>query len=201
MLGTDIIKRCDLTGGQVIEPTPDRSERVLIREDLGGLLQGLVLVDRNEHRGRSTVPSDRDMLTTVSDLVEQIGEVGTELPDGNGLRHTGECTSLCTQEAAGLTGFDDSDDASRALFLDVSTVQQRPLNGCSGCASTTSRTSSCRRRSINRCLPCRPGCQPDREHVASQGAEPMLLLQVPMQTVDLISDTIGRSYSLRWHGR
>jgi len=96
VLGTDIIERRDLTGGQIIEATPNRSERALIRENLGGLLQGLVLVDRDKYRRRSTVPSDRDMLTTVSDLVKQIGEVSTELPDGNSLRHAAECTSLCT---------------------------------------------------------------------------------------------------------
>ena len=101
VLGTDIIERRDLTGGQVVEPTPDRRERVLIREDLGGLLQGLVLVDRDQHCRRSAMPRDRDMLTTISDLVEQISEVGAELPDRHGLRHARECTSLCTHSVAG----------------------------------------------------------------------------------------------------
>lgn len=86
VLGADIIERCDLTGGQVIEPTPDSDERVLVREDLRGLLQGFVLVDRDEDRGRTAAPSDRDMLAAIGHLVEEIGEVGTELPDGNGLR-------------------------------------------------------------------------------------------------------------------
>jgi hypothetical protein len=101
VLGTDIIERCDLTGGKIIEPAADRSERVLVREDLGGLLESFVLVDRDQHRGRSVGPRDRDMLTTVSHLVEQIGEVGAELPDGHGLRHASRCTSLCTHGAAG----------------------------------------------------------------------------------------------------
>ena len=118
MLGTHIIERHDLTCGQIIEPTPDRGERALIGKDLRGLLQGFVLVDRDQYRRRSAVPSDRDVLTTVSDLVEQIGEVGTELPDGHGLGHAAECISTCTHPAvSGLTDFPGSDVATRALPL------------------------------------------------------------------------------------
>ena len=144
MLGTDIIERCDLTGSQVIEPTPDSDERVLIGEDLGGLFQGFVLIDRDKDRGRSTVPRDRDMLTTVSDLVEQISEVGSELPDGHGLRHVGECTSLCTHRQLCVLTF----TAATLHHTGVVPRSKWRLPCCSSCC-TLSGMDTLSRKTIN----------------------------------------------------
>jgi hypothetical protein len=54
VFGTSVVEGRDLTGDQIIQPTPDRRERVLVREDLGGLVQCLVLVDRNQDRDGAT---------------------------------------------------------------------------------------------------------------------------------------------------
>jgi hypothetical protein len=82
VLSTDLIEAGDVTGNQVIEATPDRVERALAREDLCGLLQRLVLIDRDEHRCGTTATGDRHVFTPVGDLVEQVGEVGAELSHG-----------------------------------------------------------------------------------------------------------------------
>jgi len=72
---------------QVCEPRVDSGESVSIGEDLGGLLEGVVLVDRDEDRGRAAVPSDDDVLTPVDDLVEQLGEGGAQISYTDGLGH------------------------------------------------------------------------------------------------------------------
>jgi len=113
MLYTDGVEGGDIALSQIVEPTPDRNEGALIGEDLRGLLQGFVLVDRDEDRRRTAVPRDRDMLATIGHLVEQIGEVRTELPRGNGLRHASKCTSLRTHRALGLSHPTGSDPAPR----------------------------------------------------------------------------------------
>jgi hypothetical protein len=47
VFGKDLLERHEVAGRKVVETAADRSERVLVREDLGGLLQRLVLIDRN----------------------------------------------------------------------------------------------------------------------------------------------------------
>jgi len=52
-------------------------EGIGIRENLGGLLQCLVLVDRNKGCGRCAVASHKHVITPVADIVEQAAEVAT----------------------------------------------------------------------------------------------------------------------------
>jgi hypothetical protein len=87
VLGAYLLERHHVTGGEVIEPAADRRERVLVGEDLGGFLQGLVLVDGHEDRSRTAASGYGHVFAAVGDLVEQLGEVGAELADGHGLGH------------------------------------------------------------------------------------------------------------------
>jgi hypothetical protein len=66
----------------------DGVERVRIREDVRCLLQALILVKRDQGRGGSTVTSHDDVLATIDDLVEVLGERSAQIPDRNGLGHT-----------------------------------------------------------------------------------------------------------------
>ena len=52
-----------------------RGEGVGIGQDLGGLLQRLVLVDRNQRRGRSAVPGHQNVIAPIADVIEQAAEV------------------------------------------------------------------------------------------------------------------------------
>jgi hypothetical protein len=87
MLGANLIEGHEVAGGQVVEAATELGERVLVGEDLGGLFECFVLVDRDEHGRGSAAPGDRDVLTTVGHVVEQLGGVGAELSDGHGFRH------------------------------------------------------------------------------------------------------------------
>lgn len=65
----------------------DGSERVAIGEDLGGLLQGLIFVHRDKHSRGTTPPGDDHMLSEVSNLIDELAELATELSNGNRLTH------------------------------------------------------------------------------------------------------------------
>lgn len=67
-------------------------EGVRIREDLGGLLERLVLVYRNQRRRGGPIAGDKHVITTIADIVEQAAEVAAELSDRNGLGHERQCT-------------------------------------------------------------------------------------------------------------
>jgi hypothetical protein len=41
-----------------------------IREDLGGLLECFVLVDRDQHGGRFAVAGHQDVVTTIGDIAQ-----------------------------------------------------------------------------------------------------------------------------------
>lgn len=61
---------------QVIEATADRRERALVGGDVRGFLQRLVRIDRDEHCCGSAATGERHRFTTVSELIELVGEVG-----------------------------------------------------------------------------------------------------------------------------
>lgn len=70
----------------------DGGESLRIGEDLGGLLQRVVLVHGDEHSGRAAAPGDDDVLPAISDLVEQVCEVVAQFPYGDDLAHASQCT-------------------------------------------------------------------------------------------------------------
>lgn len=79
--------RYDPAGGKVIESLPNGCQDGIVGEDLRGLFQRLVLADGNKHRSRTAVACDRDVLTPIGHLVEQLGKVRAELADRHGLGH------------------------------------------------------------------------------------------------------------------
>ena len=70
------------------KPFFDRAERLGIREDLGGLLQSVVLVDRDEHGRGPTPPGHDDVFTEISDAIDEMGKLATQLPHRNRFGHT-----------------------------------------------------------------------------------------------------------------
>lgn len=65
----------------------DGEECVGIGEDLSGLFQGLVLVDRDEHRRRAAPTGDNDMLAQIGDLIDDLAELAAKLTDRDRLAH------------------------------------------------------------------------------------------------------------------
>jgi hypothetical protein len=59
------LRQADLQGGECI----------WVGENLGGLLQCLVLVDRDQSRGRGAIASHKHVITPIADIVEQAAEV------------------------------------------------------------------------------------------------------------------------------
>lgn len=64
-----------------------RRERVCIGKDLGGLLQGLVLVDGDERRSGSSVPGYQHVVAALADVVEQAAQVAAKFTHWDGLGH------------------------------------------------------------------------------------------------------------------
>lgn len=60
---------------ELAKPFFDRSQRLTIGEDLGRLLQGLVLVDRDQHRRRPASSRDDDVLPEIGHPVDHAGEL------------------------------------------------------------------------------------------------------------------------------
>lgn len=69
------------------KPRLQRADGIRIGEDLGGLLQSLVLVDRNQNGGRSPIAGDQDVISSITDVVQQAAEVAAQLSDGHDLSH------------------------------------------------------------------------------------------------------------------
>ena len=69
MFVTDLIEWDEVVGGQVVEAAADRSEGVLLGEDLGGLFQRFVLVHGDQDRGGAAPSGDGDVLAPVGHLV------------------------------------------------------------------------------------------------------------------------------------
>lgn len=72
---------------KVFQAAADGIEGGIVREDLGGFLESLVLGNRDEHGCRAAVSGDRDMFTPVGHLVEKFGELAAELAYRDGLGH------------------------------------------------------------------------------------------------------------------
>lgn len=65
----------------------EREEGMRVREDLGSLLQRLVLAYGNQSRRGRPVASHQDMLAPIADVIEQVAELAAQLTNRNGLRH------------------------------------------------------------------------------------------------------------------
>jgi hypothetical protein len=63
------------------EPGLDRSERVRVREDLRGLLQRVVLIDRDQSRRRVAIAGHEHVIAAVGHIAEQLAETSAELAD------------------------------------------------------------------------------------------------------------------------
>lgn len=86
-----------LTALDLGETRLQRGKRVRVGEDLCGLLQSLVLIDRHQRRGGRTVSRHQHVVAPVADIVEQAAEVAAQLAHGNRLRHARYCTRLSTR--------------------------------------------------------------------------------------------------------
>lgn len=80
---TQLLKGDDVALRQLGQSKLEGSHGIRVREDLGGLLERLVLIDRNERRCRPAVPSDENVIPPVGDLAQHLTEMGTELSGGN----------------------------------------------------------------------------------------------------------------------
>ncbi len=65
----------------------DGGERFAVGEDFGGLLERFVLVDRDQDGSRFAPPGDDDVLPEVGDAIDDAGEIGTKLTDGDRFGH------------------------------------------------------------------------------------------------------------------
>lgn len=86
-VGSDVIERRDPSGFEVRKTTLYGAQRGRVRQDLGRFLEALVLVDRNDRRRRPTVAGHDDVLTSIGDVIEDLGELGSQLLHGHGLGH------------------------------------------------------------------------------------------------------------------
>jgi hypothetical protein len=99
MLRADLLQRDDVTGGEVIEAAADGLERGIVREDLGALLEGFILVGGDQHRGRTTMAGDGDVLASIGHLIEQLSEMASQLSNGHRSGHAPKCTRRSTPAA------------------------------------------------------------------------------------------------------
>ena len=86
-VATKIVERDAVASSQLGETSLDGGERRGVRQDLCGLFERLILVDRNKRRSRLAVASHEHVVTAVSDVAEQLAEVRSELPYWNRLSH------------------------------------------------------------------------------------------------------------------
>ncbi len=94
------VRQCDgFPTPYLAKPFFDRSQHLTIREDLGGLLQGLVLVHGDQDCRRTAPPGDDDMLSEIGNAVDDTRERTAQLTNGNGLGHGHKCTLTGTQPA------------------------------------------------------------------------------------------------------
>jgi hypothetical protein len=57
------------------EPLLEGGDRGGVGEDLGGLLQGLVLVDRHERCRRNAIAGDQNVVPTIAHLIEEPAQI------------------------------------------------------------------------------------------------------------------------------
>ena len=74
-LAAKLCKRDSLVAGDLSEAGLQRDKGIGIGENLSGLLQGLVLIDRNQRRRRSAVASYQHMVAAVADIIKQAAEI------------------------------------------------------------------------------------------------------------------------------
>lgn len=86
-LSAQLIERHGFPSLDLVTTFFDGSERVGIREDLGGLFQGLIFVHRDKHSRGTTPTGDDHMLSEVSNLINELTELATKLSNGNRLTH------------------------------------------------------------------------------------------------------------------
>lgn len=71
-----------------------RGQGVWVGEDLSGLLQPLILIDRDQRRSRGAVAGDQHVVATVADVAEQAAQVAAQLANGNGPCHRGRVYAI-----------------------------------------------------------------------------------------------------------
>lgn len=65
----------------------DRGQRLGVGQNLCGLLERLVLVDRDERGRRPAVSCDEYVVAAIRDVAEQLTQVASKLSNGHGARH------------------------------------------------------------------------------------------------------------------
>jgi hypothetical protein len=78
------------------KPFLDSCHRVGVRQDLGSLLQGVVLIDGDEHGRGSSPPGDDDVLAKIGDAIYHGSEVAAQRPYRDDFSHGAKCTALGT---------------------------------------------------------------------------------------------------------
>lgn len=86
-LATKVLERDCLISGELGQAGFQGGEGFGVREDLGGLFERLVLVDRYEHGGRPAIAGDEHVVAAISDIAEQPAQVASKLTDGNCFCH------------------------------------------------------------------------------------------------------------------
>jgi hypothetical protein len=86
-LSAQLIERHSFPSLDLFTPFFDGSECVGIGEDLSGLFQGLIFVHRDKHGRGTAPPGDDHVLSEVSNLIDEVAELATELSYGNRLTH------------------------------------------------------------------------------------------------------------------
>jgi hypothetical protein len=92
-----------LTARKLIETRLQCVQSCGIREDLGGLLKCLVLVDRYEYRRWPPIARHDHMVTAVCHIAEQLSQVAPKLAYWDGLGHDAECTQSRTPMMGGAS--------------------------------------------------------------------------------------------------
>ena len=77
-ISTKLIQRHRLLPFDLLKSVLNGGESCGIREDLGGLLQRVVLVDGDEHRCWPPSPSDDDVFAEIGDPIDYGGEIAAE---------------------------------------------------------------------------------------------------------------------------
>lgn len=65
----------------------ESGESVGVGKDLGCLLQGVVLIDRDQNSRRFAVAGDEHVVAPVGDIAQQLAEIAAELSNRDGFRH------------------------------------------------------------------------------------------------------------------
>ena len=69
------------------KPPLQGRESVRVGEDLRGLLQRLILVDRDESRSRRPIARDQHVIAPIADVIQKLAEIAAQLSHWDRLRH------------------------------------------------------------------------------------------------------------------